>query len=187
MEKQLTINNRTISYTLKVSRRAKHLRLAIYCNGELVVTQPRFLRPEIVEKFITTKADWIFNKINNFKQSQANPLSHLTRRDYLSNRENARRLITDRLAHFNQHYNFNYRQINIRDQKTRWGSCSRQGNMNFNFRLYYLQAELRDYVIVHELCHLKEFNHSPRFWKLVAETIPDFKELRKRLKQGQIV
>lgn len=187
MNKQIKLADSNITYTLRVSRRAKRLRLAIYCNGDLVLTVPKFLRAEIAEKFIREKADWILKKINYFSQTQASPLISLTRRDYLNNREKARQLITERLDYFNKIYNFEYKQVNIRDQKTRWGSCSRQGSLNFNFRLFYLQAELRDYVIVHELCHLKEFNHSPRFWKLVAQAVPDWLNLRKKLKNGQLV
>jgi len=182
MDKKIKLANQEISYILKVSRRAKRLRLAVYCNGDLVVTQPQFLKAEIVDKFIRAKADWILKKIDNFKQTKPNPLNSLTRRDYLNNREAARVLILERLGYFNSFYNFKYKRVAIRDQKTRWGSCSRQGSLSFNFRLFYLKAEVRDYVIVHELCHLKEFNHSARFWKLVAQTIPNFHALRKILK-----
>jgi hypothetical protein len=182
MQKEIQLGNKNINYTLKVSRRAKRLRLAVYCSGELVVTQPRFLKLDVVDNFLQTKADWILNKLTYFKNFKASPLISLTRRDYLNNREKARALITERLEHFNDFYKFKYFKVNIRDQKTRWGSCSRQGNLNFNFRLLFSSAALRDYVIVHELCHLKELNHSQRFWDLVAQTIPNWRELRKQLK-----
>jgi len=184
MEKQIILDGQKIKYTLKISTRAKRLRLAVYCNGDLTVTQPRFLSSKVVDKFIKEKSAWITGKIANFKNSKNEPLNLLTRRDYLNNREKARALISERLAYFNSFYNFKYGRINIRDQKSRWGSCSRQGNLNFNFRLLYLQPEVRDYVIIHELCHLKEFNHSPSFWKLVSRVSPDFKVLRSKLKNG---
>ena len=85
----------------------------------------------------------------------------------------------------NAYYKFEYGRVNIRDQKSRWGSCSRQGNLNFNYRLLFLNSAVRDYVIVHELCHLKEFNHSSRFWELVSRQTPDYKILRNQLKHGQ--
>ncbi len=187
MDKQIKLAGHNINYTLRVSPRAKRLRLAIYCNGELVVTQPLRLRSEIVTKFISDKADWILKKINYLKTAQASPLSRFTRRDYLLNREKARQLIIGRLEYFNDFYQFKYKQVAIRDQKTRWGSCSRQGSLNFNWRLLYLSPLVRDYIIVHELCHLKEFNHSVRFWKLVAETTPNFRVLRRELKNGQLI
>lgn len=182
MQKEIHVADKNIPYTLRVSDRAKHLRLAIYCNGEVVVTQPRFLKSQIVDNFIKAKTTWIAKKLEYFKNSKSDPRVTLTRRDYLNNREAARILIKARLEYFNDFYKFKYAQVNIRDQKTRWGSCSRHGNLNFNFRLLFCSAPLRDYVIVHELCHLKELNHSRRFWDLVAQTIPNWQELRKNLK-----
>ncbi len=102
--------------------------------------------------------------------------------NYQKHKETARKIVTQQLAHFNQFYQFSYFRIAIRDQKTRWGSCSIKGNLNFNYRLVYLEPDLINYVIVHEMCHLKEFNHSFRFWDLVKLTIPNYKTLRKSLK-----
>ncbi len=187
MEKQIKLHNTLIKYTLQVSSRAKRLRLAIYANGELVVTKPSYLPVSSAEHFIRLKAEWILKKINHFKDKEISPLAHLTRRDYLLNREAARQLILERLAYLNQFYQFKFKGVSVRNQKTRWGSCSRQGGLNFNWRLFYLSPLVRDYVIVHELCHLKEFNHSTRFWKLVALTVPEYKKLRRELKNGPVV
>ncbi|NCA94384.1 MAG: M48 family peptidase, partial [Sphingobacteriia bacterium] len=78
---------------------------------------------------------------------------------------------------------FEFKKISIRSQRTRWGSCSQAGNLNFNYKLIYLPDKIIDYVIVHELCHLDEFNHSRRFWFLVSEIIPDYRILRRELKE----
>lgn len=102
--------------------------------------------------------------------------------DYLENKEKARVLILKRLELLNKNYNFHYNRVSIRDQSTRWGSCSRLANLNFNYRLVHLPLHLCDYVIVHELCHLEELNHSQDFWNLVAREIPDYKERRKELR-----
>lgn len=187
MLKEIILEEQNIAYTLRVSSRAKRLRLAIYCNGDLIVTQPRNLRTQIVDEFLRAKSAWIVSRINNFKNTPISPLNLLTRRDYLNAREKARALVIERLEYFNSIYNFKYGVVNIRDQKSRWGSCSRQGNLNFNFRLLFLPSAVSDYVIVHELCHLKEFNHSSSFWKLVEQTIPDFRVLRHKLKNGQLI
>ncbi|MBY0328537.1 M48 family metallopeptidase [Patescibacteria group bacterium] len=99
-----------------------------------------------------------------------------------SDRETARVLVHARLEHFNQYYHFSYNKVAIRNQKTRWGSCSSKGNLNFSVRILTLAPDEQDYLIVHELCHLKEFNHSSRFWDLVAEQIPDYKRIRQILR-----
>lgn len=96
-------------------------------------------------------------------------------------RESARTLVHAKLAHFNTHYGFVYRKVCIKNTRTRWGSCSSTGNLNFNYRIIYLSPEQQDYLIVHELCHLKEFNHGPHFWKLVAEQVPEYKRIRATL------
>ena len=98
---------------------------------------------------------------------------------YEKYKEIARALVHRKLEEFNRHYGLTYHRVAIRDQHSRWGSCSKKGNLNFNYRLALLPERLVDAVIVHELCHLKEFNHSPRFWALMSETIPDHK-LRKQ-------
>ncbi len=182
MEREIFLNDKHLIYILKISNRAKRLRLAVYRNGQLAVTKPASLKIEVAENFIREHGDWIIKKIKYFENIKISPLNQLTRRDYLHRREEARILVVERLKYFNNFYNFSYSGISIRDQKTRWGSCSRRGNLNFNFRLLYLSEPLCDYVIVHELCHLKELNHSANFWTLVAKTIPDFRNLRKNLK-----
>jgi len=102
---------------------------------------------------------------------------------YLLYKEPARRLVIDRLAFFNSLYNFQYKRIAIRDQRSRWGSCSTGNNLNFNYRIILLPLELADYIIVHELCHLAEMNHSFKFWQLVGQAIPDWRQRRRLLKK----
>ena len=103
---------------------------------------------------------------------------------YLKYKETARALVNERLAVLNSAYGFKYGRIAIRNTKSRWASCSKKGNLNFNYRVVYLRQDLLDYLLVHELCHLQEFNHSKKFWELVARTIPDYKTLRKQLKEN---
>lgn len=107
---------------------------------------------------------------------------------YKENKDKALSIVKDRIEYFNTIYNFKWNRIVIRNQKTRWGSCSRKGNLNFNYKIALLPPESADYIIVHELCHLGEFNHSQKFWDLVAKTIPDYLVIRKDLrKNGQTI
>ena len=92
-------------------------------------------------------------------------------------------LVKQKLEQFNQHYNFKWGRVSIKNAKTRWGSCSQKGNLNFNYKIVFLPPALVDYLIVHELCHLKEFNHSPAFWQLVAQTIHNYLRFRQKLKK----
>lgn len=103
---------------------------------------------------------------------------------YLKYKEVAREIVLRRLEYFNQHYNFKIGRVAIRNQKSRWGSCSSKGNLNFNYKIALLPSELQDYIIVHELCHLGQFNHSQKFWDLVRQMIPDYKKLIADLARG---
>lgn len=102
---------------------------------------------------------------------------------YLAHKEKAHAFITARLEHWNAHYQFTYNRIAIRNQKTCWGSCSAHGNLNFSYKILFLPPHLADYIIVHELCHLAELNHSPQFWARVAEACPEYKKHRAELKR----
>lgn len=97
-------------------------------------------------------------------------------------RRQGRRVFAERVAYWNTQFGFSYGRIAIRDQKSRWGSCSRQGNLNFNWRLLLAPLAVLDYIVIHELAHLKEGNHSPRFWELVAEKCPDYRAHREWLR-----
>jgi predicted metal-dependent hydrolase len=107
---------------------------------------------------------------------------------YVTHKEMARELTLARLHHFNQHYNLTWNRVAIRNQRRCWGSCSSSKNLNFNYKIQFLPPHLRDYIIVHELCHLVHMNHGKAFWDLVAEQMPDFKiyaqELRALDTQG---
>lgn len=108
------------------------------------------------------------------------------RRFTIKKREQARRFVENRISHFNKFYNFEINHVAIKNQSTRWGSCSSKGNLNFNYKIIYLRKELADYLIVHELCHLGELNHSRRFWTLVSQTIPNYVSINKELRRTPV-
>jgi predicted metal-dependent hydrolase len=104
------------------------------------------------------------------------------KRAYHRHREDARRIITARVRHFARLHGFRFGRLTIKDTRSLWGSCSRAGNLNFSYKLMFLPLELMDYVIVHELCHLREPNHSPAFWGHVADALPRYRRLRTELR-----
>jgi len=184
VHKKIKINDQVVSYQLKSNRRSKHVRLAMYCDGSLVVTKPRFIPVFYIESFLKAQADWIIKRIKKFEQRRNSGLNRLSARDYQKHKSQALSLVTERVRHFNQYYVLSVGKITVRNQRTRWGSCSRLGNLNFNYKIVFLPPPLADYIIVHELCHLAEFNHSKKFWQLVAQQIPLYKMYRRKLKTG---
>lgn len=130
-----------------------------------------------------------FFRIRLFMRTYSRRVRTKSHNIYLANHASSFGLVSSRLTHFQSlyrdqfGYTFSYKKISIKNVSSRWGSCSRKGNLNFNFRLALLPPELADYIIVHELCHLGEFNHSKKFWDLVALTIPNWQKLRNGLKE----
>ncbi len=106
--------------------------------------------------------------------------------DIEQTRKIAKKVLPKRLGELAQQYGFCYKRLAVRNARTRWGSCSHANNINLNMHLIKLDNDLIDYVILHELCHTIEKNHSPRFWALVEKHMPDFKERRKKLKNTRL-
>jgi len=173
--KNINISGQDYQYTLRRRARVRYLRLSIEHDGSLVLTAPITYPVFLIKKFLASRLDWI---VKGLEKKQANPTvlglkhSSIEIKQY---KKQARQLVKERLKYFNQYYNFTYNKIAIRNQKSRWGSCSSSKNLNFNYRLAILPPELADYIIVHELCHLGEMNHSRAFWRLVAQSLPDYK------------
>lgn len=182
MKKIVILNSKEIEYTLKVSNIARAIRIAVYHDGVLKVTVPHRVSEKKAEEFIIKKSKWIIDRIEYFKNNPRKIIKH-SKEEIKEYKEKANTVVLSRLEYWNTFYNFNYKKITIKNVKSRWGSCSKIGNLNFNYKLALLPQELVDYVVVHELCHLGEMNHSIKFWNLVSKTIPHHKELRKQLKQ----
>lgn len=178
MLKSVEINNQRINYYLRSSSRARCLRLSLRRGGFLTLTKPVGMSDEIVSDFILEQSNWIMDKL---KRSGKSSLIN-GRQLYLKYREAARRLAEKKVKKFSGLYGFSYLKISIRNQATRWGSCSSRGNLSFNYRIIFLPEKILDYVILHELCHLKEFNHGQNFWRRLAEIMPDYADCRFRLK-----
>lgn len=230
-ERTATILGRAVDYGLRVSPRAKRLRLVVHPPGRLEVVVPRRTAQARIDVALREKAAWILATLERVAsaaraaepatiaagdsvpyagrtltlaimlgapagrfraQLDADTLtltladaSQPTLRAALETwcRRQARQAFAERLDHYNAGYGFTYGRVSIKEQKSRWGSCSRAGNLNFNWRLLLAPLSVLDYVVVHELCHLRELNHSPAFWALVARACPDYLTHRRWLRQ----
>lgn len=184
MEKsKITRMNTKIKYSIKESRRARRIRLAVHCDGSVVATVPTGVAAATVQKFIDEKIDWVLKKVNFFKTQDFSLARAYSKAHYLKHKTTTRTLVEERIEYFNAGNEFSFNRVCIRNQKTRWGSCSQKRNLNFNYKIIFLPQKLQDYIVVHELCHLKEFNHSCKFWALVESILPDYAESRKALKK----
>jgi len=174
--------NQAIPYSVRVSRRARRLRVAVYCDSRVVLTLPVGFDFNRAEEFIKAKLGWITKALNYFKRFEGRVFIKSGKREYYKHRAQALSLAKSKVEQWNKFYNFSYNRVSIKNQKTRWGSCSKKGNLNFNYKVVHLPEDLLNYLVVHELCHLRELNHSSRFWELVAKTVPNYKILRQKLK-----
>jgi len=183
IKKKIKINKKIIEYKLKRRRGMQSIRLAIYADGNFVVTAPRWYPLYVIRKFIEEKAEWIFERLKNIDLNELGEKKKEDQINYLANKAMAMAAIRNKVRFLNRHYNFIYHRISIKNQKTCWGSASRKGNLNFNYKIIDLPEDLQNYIVVHELCHLKELNHGSKFWELVAESVPEHEKLRKQLKE----
>lgn len=224
-----------ISYSIRRSRRAKHVSLSIGAVGLQVVAPFTMNESEIIS-LVEKEQNWIITKYERYRQNRQIPaerefvsgeklifighnyplivLEHtdgctnvnLTAGQFLVGidvdipiekrreeiqgkleqwyRRRAKELITERLEYFSVKIGVKVNSVRFKNQKTRWGSCSQKGNLNFNWKLVMAPRDILDYVVVHELCHFKQMNHSPEFWRLVGTQISDYKERRKWLKEN---
>lgn len=170
-----------LEYTLKRVPRAKRVRIYIKPEGKVLVTAPKWVPQYKVREYVATQTEWIKEKLEHVAITQNFP--KLSTSELQRIKKQALKSFATRLEELNADYGFVYKKVSIRNQSTRWGSCSKSGTLSFNYRLYFLSPELQDYVLVHELCHLKEMNHSTKFWGLVERVVPDYEELRRELKK----
>lgn len=168
--------------------RSNRKTVAIRVNADLSVTMkvPLGASKREVEKILREKESWIIKHqteiIRRKTEYEAICGPKLTDADIRELANRARVYIPERVAYYAPIVGVKYGRITIRNQKTRWGSCSSKGNLNFNCLLMLAPKEVLDYVVVHELCHRKEMNHSAAFWNEVAKVIPNYKQSVKWLK-----
>jgi len=165
----------------------KNLNIKVLKNGKIQVIVPRVgfysIGQKRIEKILEERFDFVTTALERYeKLSQKYPdLFTFEEKHYRQHRQTAQELIKAKVDYYCRQYDFRYNRISIRNQSTRWGSCSAQGNLNFSYKLIFLTPEEQDYIVVHELCHLKEQNHSRNFWNLVKKILPEYKKIHKNI------
>ena len=167
-----------------IRSRRKTISLEITDHLEVLVRAPYQVSDTYIQNFVKEKSDWITAHLEKMqkRQDQKDAADKISMEEIESLADRALKEIPARTAFFAKKIGVTYGKITIRNQRTRWGSCSSQGNLNFNCLLMLTPPEVRDYVIVHELCHRKEMNHSPRFWAEVEKVLPDYRAQKQWLK-----
>lgn len=171
-----------------IHSKRKTISIQICSDLTVIVRVPMRISKKEIDRTLKDKEDWIKVHIEKMKQKneqyEANKGSELTAEEIKKLADEALNYIPGRVRYYAELAGIEYGRITIRNQKTRWGSCSSKGNLNFNCLLMLTNKDVIDYVVVHELCHRKQMNHSKIFWSEVEKILPDYKKHKKWLKDN---
>ena len=175
---------KSISYKVIRSNR-KTVALQVK-DGNVIVRAPYLMSDPDIQKFVEKNSDWVMKSLKKEedRKEKLKDIEPLSMEDIQKLADKALKVIPERVAYYAPKVGVTYGGITIRNQKTRWGSCSSKGNLNFNCLLMLTPPEVIDSVVVHELCHRKEMNHSKRFYDEVLRVYPEYKKWDKWLKDN---
>ena len=166
----------------------KTLSIEITIEEKVLVRAPLYISSNQIMEFVENKSNWIDTHIQKMaernKELNQATVKKFTRDELDTLARQALEYIPKRASYYAKIMNVSYNRITIRNQRTRWGSCSSRHNLNFNCLLMLTPPEVIDYVVVHELAHLIEANHSVRFWAEVEKIMPDYRTHKKWLKEN---
>ena len=171
-------------HVIKSSRKSVAMRVLPDCTAE--VRAPLRMTEKEISDFVQKNAAWLQKQLAEAEERRRRleSVGLLTQEELESLAHQAAELLPERVRYFAEQVGVTYGRITVRSQKSKWGSCSSKGNLNFNCLMMLTPPEVRDYLIVHELCHRREMNHSPRFWAEVEMVLPDYREREKWLKEN---
>jgi len=170
--------------TIVIRSRRKTLSMQVKGDGQVEIRAPLRTSDAEIRRFLETHRRWLekhLQKAQALQQAKAG-VRKLTAAETAELKKKAKRILPERVAYWAPLIGVRPGRIAVRCQKTRWGSCSAKGNLNFNCLLMLCPEAVRDYVVVHELCHRIEMNHSDRFWQEVGRVFPDYRNARKWLR-----
>lgn len=168
-----------------IKSRRRTVSIEVHTDGSVILRAPNRITKKELDIFIDKHMSWIESKQQLMKERKEEKIpTNAKAFDTLTSKERAviRDTFIRKVEYYSKIMNVTVGRVTIRNQKTRWGSCSSKGNVNFNYNLYYMPEELLDYVVVHELSHRKYMNHSQSFWCEVEKYCPEYMLCRRRLK-----
>lgn len=172
----------TFTYDLIRARR-RSMSLKVEENGGLTVRAPYGVKTQVIDEFVEAHGDWIRKRREEYERIRLLRPSY-TEEERQEGKQRAAQLLREKCRYFAPRMGVTYGTVTVREQRTRWGSCSARGNLSFNWKLASMPEEIVDYLVVHELAHRIEMNHSPAFWAVVEKQIPDYRERRAWLKKN---
>ena len=168
-----------------IKSKRKSIAIEIKPDGRIIAHAPYQLRDSEIEKFINEKSEWIEKHLQKLKTAQEqNGFKKLSQEEIMELADKALEYIPKKVEHYSKLIGVNYGRITIRNQRTKWGSCSSKGNLNFNCLLMLTPPEVIDSVVVHELCHRKHMNHSKEFYDEILKVCPEYHKHNKWLKDN---
>lgn len=169
-----------------IRSRRKTMSLEISGENEVLVRAPLRISKREIVAFVDKSSPWIEKHMEMYleKKSRKESIKGLSEDELQNLKDRALQVFPEKVKYYASLIGVDYGRITIRSQKTKWGSCTERGNLNFNIALLLAPEEVLDYVVIHELCHRKEMNHSKRFWDEVSKVMPDYKVHRKWLKDN---
>lgn len=161
----------------------KTLAMTITQEGTLLVKAPLEMSDREIVRFLNQKQYWIYKQTKHVLEDMQKRIVR-SEEEIRRLKQQARRVLTEKTDYYKSLLGVDYQRIRIGSQRTRWGSCSSKGTLSYNWHLVLMPEQIMDYVVVHELCHLLEMNHSERFWEKVGELLPDYDNRRRWLKEN---
>lgn len=174
-------------YNVEVRRsKRKSAAIKITADMQIVVFVPLYVSDNEIERMVISKSKWIDEHMLKVQSTidERSKLEKITFEQVKELADQAVEYIPKRVKYYAEKENFVYNKITIKNLVSRWGSCSTKGNLNFNCLLMLTPDYVIDYIVVHELCHLREMNHSEKFWAEVEKIMPDYQRAELWLKQN---